>query len=201
MSRLDHYHHLLAAKAVKHSAAGFEPTFMPDRMRAFQERITRTAVQRGRYAIFADCGLGKTFMQLVWSRNVVLHSQAPVLILCPLAVAAQTQEEARRWDIPGVRHIRTADEMVDSNGISLHDASPNAQCNSTYPGPYIRWSVIRGNSISGVAASNPGICGSVNASNPGTSDLLVELNTFGCPPGNLLPGDGLNIAAAHSVVL
>ena len=95
----------------------------------------------------------------------------------------------------------TGNTMVDSNGISLHDASPNAQCNSTYPGPYIRWAVIRGNSISGVAASNPGICGSVNATNPGTSDLLVELNTFGCPPGNLLPNDGLNIAAAHSVVL
>lgn len=95
----------------------------------------------------------------------------------------------------------TGNVMSDSNGISLHDASPNSECNSTYPGPYIRWAVIRGNSISGIAASSPGVCGTVNATNEGTSDLLVELNTFGCPPGNLLPGNGLNIAAQHSVVL
>lgn len=91
--------------------------------------------------------------------------------------------------------------MSDSNGISLHDASPNSQCNATWPGPYIRWAVIRDNAISGVAPSNPGICGSINASNPGTSDLVVELNTFGCPPGNLLPGNGLNVAAVNSVVV
>lgn len=91
--------------------------------------------------------------------------------------------------------------MSDSNGIALHDVSPNSECNASYPGPYIRWAVVRGNSIGGIAPSNPGICGSINATNPATSDLLVEGNTFECPPGGFLPGgNGLNIYAAHSVV-
>jgi hypothetical protein len=90
--------------------------------------------------------------------------------------------------------------MADSNGISLHDQSPAAGCNSTWPGPYIRWAAIRGNRIGGVAPCSPGVCGSVNASNAGTSDLLVEGNAFDCPAGNLLPGGGVNVAARNSIV-
>lgn len=90
--------------------------------------------------------------------------------------------------------------MTASNGISLHDVN-NPQCASTWPGPYIRWAAIRGNAIGGVAPSNPGVCGSVNASNPGTSDLVVEGNTFSCPPTALLPcNDGVCVAATHSIV-
>lgn len=94
----------------------------------------------------------------------------------------------------------TNNVLVDSNGISLHDV-PNQQCAGTWPGPYIRWSVLRNNSISGIAPCNPGVCGSINATNPGTSDLLVEGNTFDCPPSALLPGgNGLNVMAVNSVV-
>ena len=90
--------------------------------------------------------------------------------------------------------------MANSNGISLHDV-PNAQCGQSFAGPYIRWAAVRNNAIGGVAPCNPGVCGSVNASNPGTTDLLIEGNTVTCPPGNLLPcGDGICVAAAHSVI-
>lgn len=90
--------------------------------------------------------------------------------------------------------------LASSNGISLHDV-PNAACNATFPGPYIRWAVIKDNAIGGVAPCSPGVCGAINATNPGTRNLLVEGNTFDCPPGNLLPGgNGLNVAAANSVV-
>lgn len=65
----------------------------------FQKVIVQTALSKGRYAIFADCGLGKTLMQLEWSRHVVAHSGKPVLILAPLAVSGQTIEEGDKFGI------------------------------------------------------------------------------------------------------
>lgn len=91
--------------------------------------------------------------------------------------------------------------LLRSNGIDLtDDAAPAGQC-TTWPGPYLRWAAVRGNTIGGVAASSPTVCGTVNATNPATSDVLVERNSFDCPPGALLPGGGVNVKAAHAVVL
>lgn len=66
----------------------------------FQKYIVKRAIKAGRFAIFADCGLGKTFMQLEWARLVSEHTKQPVLILCPLAVAGQTIKEGERFGIP-----------------------------------------------------------------------------------------------------
>src|SRR5574343_817881 len=52
---------------------GFEPIVMPDMLFPFQMAITTWAIQKGRAGIFADCGLGKTFMQLAWAENVARH--------------------------------------------------------------------------------------------------------------------------------
>jgi len=65
----------------------------------FQKYIVKRALKAGRFAIFADCGLGKTFMQLEWARLVSEKTQHPVLILCPLAVAGQTIKEGERFGI------------------------------------------------------------------------------------------------------
>lgn len=65
----------------------------------FQRDIVRWALAKGRAAIFADCGLGKTVMQLVWADQVRKHTEKPVLILAPLAVAAQTAAEAARFGL------------------------------------------------------------------------------------------------------
>jgi hypothetical protein len=78
---------------------GFEPVFMPDSMFDFQAALVEWATRKGRAAIFADCGLGKTLMQLVWSENVVRHTGKPVLILTPLAVSGQTVIEAEKFGI------------------------------------------------------------------------------------------------------
>jgi len=61
----------------------------------FQQWIVKTALKMGRYAIFADCGLGKSAMQIEWAMQVHRHTGKPVLILCPLAVAPQTIREAK----------------------------------------------------------------------------------------------------------
>jgi reverse gyrase len=60
----------------------------------FQQWIVKKALRMGRYAIFADCGLGKSAMQIEWAWQVYQHTEKPVLILCPLAVAPQTIAEA-----------------------------------------------------------------------------------------------------------
>ena len=65
----------------------------------FQRYIVKTALKKGRFAIFADCGLGKTLMQLSWAFEVVKHTNKPVLILAPLAVSGQTIQEGEKFGI------------------------------------------------------------------------------------------------------
>jgi len=91
------YEGLLASKRLRHSATGKEvpadaihPLLFP-----FQRDLTRWAIRKGRSAIFADTGLGKTFMQLEWARLL----DCPVLIIAPLSVARQTVNESERLGI------------------------------------------------------------------------------------------------------
>ena len=72
----------------------------------FQRFIVKRALKSGRYAIFADCGLGKTLMQLEWAHRVSEHTNNPVLILCPLAVSAQTIAEGEKFGIEVRRYLQ-----------------------------------------------------------------------------------------------
>lgn len=83
-------------KRVLHDS-GFDVTDLNPLLFDFQKFIVTKALKKGKYAIFADCGLGKTFMQLEWAQKVVEHTNNPVLILCPLAVAGQTIKEGERF--------------------------------------------------------------------------------------------------------
>jgi len=65
----------------------------------FQRFIVKRALKAGKYAIFADCGLGKTLMQLEWANKVSNHTSKPVLILAPLAVSGQTIKEAEKFGL------------------------------------------------------------------------------------------------------
>lgn len=78
---------------------GFDPLWMPDFLFDFQRSLVDWAIRRGRAAIFADCGLGKTPMQLVWAQNVVEKTCKPVLVLTPLSVGQQTVREAHKFSI------------------------------------------------------------------------------------------------------
>ncbi len=81
------------------SATGFTPLWLPDFLFDFQRFLVDWAIRKGRAAIFADCGMGKTPIQLVWSENVVRKTARPVLILTPLAVSWQTLDEAEKFGI------------------------------------------------------------------------------------------------------
>jgi superfamily II DNA or RNA helicase len=79
--------------------AGFAPVFDAPFLYDFQRHLLEWAVIKGRAAIFADCGLGKTPIQLAWAENVVRKTNGRVLILTPLAVGAQTVREGEKFGV------------------------------------------------------------------------------------------------------
>ena len=91
------YTAFLAAKAQHSTGNGFEPDRLPDHLFDFQRDLTEWAVRQGRAAIFADCGMGKTPMELAWADQVARHTGKPVLLLTPLAVGFQVITEAEKF--------------------------------------------------------------------------------------------------------
>lgn len=86
-------------KSVSESGFNVSESDLNKNLFDFQRYIVTKAAKMGKYAVFADCGLGKTLMQLEWARLVSEHTQKPVLILCPLAVAGQTIDEGVKFGI------------------------------------------------------------------------------------------------------
>lgn len=93
------YASFIKSKSQSTEMAGFDPIWIPDVLFPFQRHLTNWSIRKGRSAIYADCGMGKTPMQLVWAENVVRHTNKPVLVLTPLAVAGQTAREADKFGI------------------------------------------------------------------------------------------------------
>lgn len=93
------YKDFLETKKKGFIESGFECGQLNDNLFDFQDYIVRVALKKGRFAVFADCGLGKTLMQLEWANQVVKHTQMPVMILAPLAVVEQTKREGERFGI------------------------------------------------------------------------------------------------------
>ena len=85
---------------------GFEPNYIPEMAFDFQRAIIERAVKKGRIAIFADTGLGKTLIQLSIARNIVQHTNKRVLILTPLAVAFQFIFEAEKLGIDDIEYSK-----------------------------------------------------------------------------------------------
>lgn len=93
------YEEFLAAKAQYGTGDGFEPLWLPDFLFDFQLFLTDWAIRQGRGALFADCGLGKGPMELVWAENVRRKTGKQVLLVAPLAVSFQLEEEADKFGI------------------------------------------------------------------------------------------------------
>lgn len=107
---------------------GFKPAFMPDYLFDFQKLLVEWAIVQGRAALFADCGLGKTPMQLVWAENIVRHTNKRVLILTPLAVSRQTIEEGEKFHIDCYRSLdgcHGTGKIVVTNYERLHYFDPS----------------------------------------------------------------------------
>jgi DNA modification methylase len=95
------YKDFLESKKATFIDSGFEvnESELNNNLFDFQKYIVKTALKKGRFAIFADCGLGKTLMQLSWSNAVYNYTGKKVLILAPLAVSGQTKQEAVKFGI------------------------------------------------------------------------------------------------------
>ena len=91
------YDSFLKDKAIGQIPTGFAPGRLGSHLFDFQAAIVEWACKRGRAAIFADTGLGKTAMQAEWARQVAAHTGGRVLILAPLCVAQQTVEEEAQF--------------------------------------------------------------------------------------------------------
>ena len=91
------YREFLESKRSFNAGGGISSPFFNQSMFDFQKDLVEWALYRGRSAIFADCGLGKTIMELSWAENVVKHTGKNVLILAPLAVSYQTIREAEKF--------------------------------------------------------------------------------------------------------
>lgn len=95
------YQKFLESKQKSHILSGFEieESELNSNLFPFQKFIVKRALKAGKYAIFADCGLGKTLMQLSWANEVSKKTNKRVLILAPLAVVEQTRQEAKKFSI------------------------------------------------------------------------------------------------------
>ena len=107
MNDLTQYKEFLKSKVQRVTEAGFtvDESQLNKNLFDFQRYIVAKALKMGKYAVFADCGLGKTLMQLEWAHHVSNHTGKPVLILCPLAVAGQTIKEGEKFGIKVQRFV------------------------------------------------------------------------------------------------
>jgi hypothetical protein len=115
------YSDFLTRKAVRAEPTGIaEPGGMHSSMFAWQADVCTWALRRGRAALFLDTGLGKSLIALEWSRHVSEHTGGNVLILTPLAVAAQFVREGAKFGI-GVTHCRGAADVKPGINVTNYD--------------------------------------------------------------------------------
>tara|TARA_B100001778_G_C18605458_1_gene639534 strand:+ start:1703 stop:3070 length:1368 start_codon:yes stop_codon:yes gene_type:complete len=100
------YQEFLESKKHTIGNFGFDANYIPDIAFDFQKAIIEKAVKKGRMAIFADTGLGKTLMQVSIAQNIVNHTGGKVLILTPLAVAFQFILEAEKLGITDIEYSK-----------------------------------------------------------------------------------------------
>ena len=111
------YEEFLIKKAIIDNPTGVDgDIILSDIMKPHQSDITRWALRRGRAAIFAGTGLGKTFMELSWAQKVNEFTKKPILIFAPLAVAEQHIREASKFGIDA-RLVTTQSDVT--NGINV----------------------------------------------------------------------------------
>ncbi len=98
---MEKYQDFLKQKEKTFINSGFDISYdeLNVNMFDFQKYAVKTALMKGRFALFFDCGLGKTLMQLEWAKHVSNHTNKPTLVLAPLAVSSQTINEGSKFGI------------------------------------------------------------------------------------------------------
>lgn len=125
---MDKYLEFLESKKTAHIPSGFNCGELHESLFPFQKAIVKWALKRGRSAIFADTGLGKTMMQVSWAYEVSKHTQDNVLIFAPLCVAIQTKELAKdKLDID-INYCRSQDKVKPGINITNYEMLDHFDC-------------------------------------------------------------------------
>ena len=114
---MNEYQEFLKQKQKAKEHKGFAALPMNDKLFPFQQFIVERNISKGKHAVFADCGLGKTVMELETASQIVRHTNKPVLILAPLVVVAQTKREAEKFGFD-------LDKVTITNFENLHNINP-----------------------------------------------------------------------------
>lgn len=128
------YLEFLETKRKRVNEKGFHVESLHPKLFDFQKHCVQKALKKGCFALFEDCGLGKTFQQLEWANQVSIYTNKPVLILAPLAVVGQTVKQGILWNLPcselfeGMVHIANYEQIenIDTSiysGIVLDESS------------------------------------------------------------------------------
>ena len=114
---MNEYQEFLKSKQKAKEHKGFAALPMNDKLFPFQQFIVERNISKGKHAVFADCGLGKTVMELETASQIVRHTNKPVLILAPLVVVAQTKREAEKFGFD-------LNKVTITNFENLHNINP-----------------------------------------------------------------------------
>ena len=116
------YKEFLANKRFVLESSGFDidKAELNPMLYEFQKDVVRWALKKGKACIFADCGLGKTPMQLSWAYQVHKHTGGKILILAPLAVAEQTRREAEKFGYDA-KVVEEQEECIDGINITNYE--------------------------------------------------------------------------------
>lgn len=115
---MKNYNDFLKDKEIVDKSSGFKISTnkLNNNLFDWQKVLVKWAIARGRSAIFAECGLGKTIIQLSWANQINIKEKKPILILAPLAVSEQTVGEGKKFDIK-VNKISSTKDI--KNGINI----------------------------------------------------------------------------------
>jgi DNA modification methylase len=119
------YTEFLKTKEKRLIETGFEHSGGWEWLYPFQQHCVKLALKKGRYALFEDCGLGKTRQQITWANEVVKHTGKPVLILAPLAVVGQTIAEGNTIGIEVIEYTANGGASIY---ISNYEQLDNIDC-------------------------------------------------------------------------
>lgn len=115
---MNEYQEFLKQKQKAKEHKGFAALPMNDKLFPFQQFIVERNLSKGKHAVFADCGLGKTVMELETASQIVRHTNKPMLILAPLVVVAQTKREAEKFGFD-------LNKVTITNFENLHNINPH----------------------------------------------------------------------------
>jgi len=128
---MNDYNEFLETKKKTFISSGFdiEESKLNENLFDFQKYAVKIALSKGRFALFFDCGLGKTLMQLEWAKQVVNETKGNVLVLTSLAVVEQTKKEFIKFGIDSKNiDVLNYDQLINVDcskysGVVLDESS------------------------------------------------------------------------------